>query len=545
MRLYLLIFSLLWAVSLEAQVKCINDPDGNCIAKGKVKKIKVKTSYGSGYTVEIREGKWELFSPDGVKIAEGNYSVKDQASYKHGDWNYYSEDNVLLFTRTYEMGAVVKTKFLDSGTYSGEGEIIIVVTDSMGYVKVKEKKGQLELNYEGVLNTDLSGDPIQLSADFLKNRKVSFLTSRDSDSVFLSRYPNTRASLNITPWPVIATGNLISNGNFEAGSDFVNEGNASQIQKNNDAFAVAWGSSNETPDFYKINGNCYAGFRVMGVNFEVLRNKLKHPLEEGKTYCLQFKIKLKPENHFAFNGISVSVNKDLLFFKNSEEGRRAGIVLQSHNEMVLGCREQWMTISGYFEAEGGEQYLYISNFTDEKELKIFKTDSLSPDYVDEIYYLIDDVVLTEVESASNCPCNVKACELNFELPVDTTKKTNIFVRPAVGQKIILRNIQFETAKWTLLPESFEQLDSLVDLLLKYPNMKVEISGYTDNKGKPKENITLSQNRAEAVVKYLIEAGVDPEQLLAKGYGQEEPIDTNDNEKGRANNRRVEFKIIEL
>lgn len=545
MRLYLLIFALLSLVSLVAQVKCLNDPDGNCIAKGKVKKIKVKTTYGSGYTVEIREGKWELFSPDGAKIAEGNYVVKDQAAYKHGDWNYYSEDNVLLFTRTYEMGAVVKTRFLDSGTYIGEGEQIQVETDSMGYVKVKEIKGQLELYYEGVLNTDLTGDPIKLSADFLKNKKVSFLSSFDSDSVFLLRYPNARASLNITPWPVIASGNLISNGNFEAGSDFVNDGNASQIQKINDAFAVSWGSSNETPDFYKKEGNCYAGFRVMGVNFEVLRNKLKQPLEEGKMYCLQFKIKLKAENHFAFNGISVAVNKDLLYFKNSHEGRKAGIVLQSNKEMVLGCREQWMTISGYFEAEGGEQYLYISNFTDEKDLKVFKTDSIGPDYIEEIYYLIDDVVLTEVENESKCPCNVKGCELNFTLAVDTVKKVNVFAQPEVGQKIILRNIQFETAKSTLLPASFEQLDSLVELLLKYPGMKVEISGHTDNKGKPKDNLTLSQNRAEAVVKYLIEAGVDPEQLVAKGYGQDEPIDTNDNEQGRANNRRVEFKIIEM
>jgi len=415
----------------------------------------------------------------------------------------------------------------------------------MGYVKVKEIKGQLELYYEGVLNTDLTGDPIKLSADFLKNKKVSFLSSFDSDSVFLLRYPNARASLNITPWPVIASGNLISNGNFEAGSDFVNDGNASQIQKINDAFAVSWGSSNETPDFYKKEGNCYAGFRVMGVNFEVLRNKLKQPLEEGKMYCLQFKIKLKAENHFAFNGISVAVNKDLLYFKNSHEGRKAGIVLQSNKEMVLGCREQWMTISGYFEAEGGEQYLYISNFTDEKDLKVFKTDSISPDYIEEIYYLIDDVVLTEVENESKCPCNVKGCELNFTLAVDTVKKVNMFAQPEVGQKIILRNIQFETAKSTLLPESFEQLDSLVELLLKYPDMKVEISGHTDNKGKPKDNLMLSQNRAEAVVKYLIEAGVDPEQLVAKGYGQDEPIDTNDNEQGRANNRRVEFKIIEM
>jgi outer membrane protein OmpA-like peptidoglycan-associated protein len=82
-------------------------------------------------------------------------------------------------------------------------------------------------------------------------------------------------------------------------------------------------------------------------------------------------------------------------------------------------------------------------------------------------------------------------------------------------------------------------------MLKYPKMVVEISGHTDNKGKPKDNLTLSQNRANAVVTYLVEAGISAEQLVAKGYGQDLPIDTNDNDKGRLNNRRVEFKILEL
>lgn len=541
---FLLIF-LLISLNANAQVRCINDEDGNCIAKGKLKSIKMKTSYGSSYNIDIREGRWELFSPDGAKIAEGEYVVRDQASFKDGDWKYYSEDNVLLFVRTFAMGKTIKTKFLDSGIYNGDGESVSITTDSLGYITVVEKKGQMEMKYGGVINTELQGEPVNLAAEYLKNRKVSFVTSRDSDSAFLLRYPNTRASLNVVPWPVISPDNLISNGNFEAGSDFVNEGNASQIQKVNDAFAVNWGSSNETPDFYKQNGNCYAGFRVMGVNFEVLRNHLKKPLEEGKTYCLQFKLKLKNENSFAFNGISVAVSKNLLYFKNSDEGRKAGLVLQSHKDMVLGCRQQWMVISGTFTADGGEQYLYISNFTDAKDLKVFKADSLSPDYIDEIYYLLDDVVLTELDDESKCPCNVDNCTLNFELPKDSSVKNDIFQHPEVGQKIILRNIQFETAKWTLLPESFEQLDSLVDLLLKFPNMKVEISGFTDNKGKPKDNLVLSQNRAEAVVRYLVEAGVDAEQLVAKGYGQDQPVDTNDHEAGRANNRRVEFRILSL
>ncbi|HEY1046268.1 MAG TPA: OmpA family protein, partial [Bacteroidia bacterium] len=124
-------------------------------------------------------------------------------------------------------------------------------------------------------------------------------------------------------------------------------------------------------------------------------------------------------------------------------------------------------------------------------------------------------------------------------------ENDFFSNPKAGQSIILRNVQFETAKWNLLPESYETLDSLVDLMARFPEMVIEIVGHTDNKGKAADNIKLSQNRAAAVMMYLAESGIEADRMKAFGKGQEEPIDTNDNETGRANNRRVEFKIISL
>ncbi len=541
----LLSFFFIVTINLSAQVKCVNDADGNCIAKGKLKTIKVKTSYGGYYNSSLREGKWEFFSVDGVKIAEGNYVVKDNVSYKDGDWKYYNIDNAVMMVRSFTLGSTTSTTFNDTGSFVHDNESIIISADTLGNFNIKETKGQTVMKYTSALNNSVKGDPYQAAkaAERDQSKKVY---ARDSDSFFLARFPNTLATLNVAAYSIISPNNLVNNPGFEAGSDKTPVGNVTQINMMNDALAISWASSNETPDFYKTLDNCYAGFRVMGVNFEVLRNQLKKPLEAGKTYCLQFKLKLKKENSFGFNGVSASVSKDVRFFKNSEEGRRAGLVLQSHPDIVLGCREQWMTISGSFEAEGGEQYLYISNFSDLSKLKVFKADSFAGDYVDEIYYYIDDVVLIEETDDYHCPCNVKGCDLKFEVKTDTQVITeNIYSNPKVGQTLVLRNIQFETAKWTLLPESFGQLDTLVELLLKYPGMVVEISGYTDNRGKPKDNLTLSQNRANAVVAYLVEAGIPAEQLMAKGYGQDSPIDTNDNEKGRLNNRRVEFKILEL
>ena len=74
-------------------------------------------------------------------------------------------------------------------------------------------------------------------------------------------------------------------------------------------------------------------------------------------------------------------------------------------------------------------------------------------------------------------------------------------------------------------------------------MKIEISGHTDSKGTDSYNLTLSQNRAQSVVDYLAAHGIDKGRLKAAGYGETKPIDTNDTDEGRQNNRRTEFEIL--
>jgi OOP family OmpA-OmpF porin len=79
---------------------------------------------------------------------------------------------------------------------------------------------------------------------------------------------------------------------------------------------------------------------------------------------------------------------------------------------------------------------------------------------------------------------------------------------------------------------------------KNPGIKGKIQGYTDNIGSDEYNLGLSQRRAEAVEKYLEAKGVDPDAMSAKGYGSANPIASNDTREGRAQNRRVEFRVAE-
>jgi OOP family OmpA-OmpF porin len=88
------------------------------------------------------------------------------------------------------------------------------------------------------------------------------------------------------------------------------------------------------------------------------------------------------------------------------------------------------------------------------------------------------------------------------------------------------------------------LDEAAMVLRNNPDLNVEIQGHTDNTGPAEYNLMLSQKRAESAMNYLVDKGVDPARLTAKGYGFEQPVASNDTKEGRAKNRRVEFRVAQ-
>jgi outer membrane protein OmpA-like peptidoglycan-associated protein len=107
----------------------------------------------------------------------------------------------------------------------------------------------------------------------------------------------------------------------------------------------------------------------------------------------------------------------------------------------------------------------------------------------------------------------------------------------------LENVHFDIAKATLKPESYKALNELVELLKAKPSMTIEIAGHTDSDGDDDTNMKLSQERAASVVKYLISKGISSTRLTAKGYGETQPVASNDSEEGKKKNRRTEVRII--
>ncbi|MEO8762866.1 MAG: OmpA family protein [Ginsengibacter sp.] len=138
---------------------------------------------------------------------------------------------------------------------------------------------------------------------------------------------------------------------------------------------------------------------------------------------------------------------------------------------------------------------------------------------------------------------------NYNIDAGTTDSTfeaNIPLQPVeANAHIVLKNVFFDTKKTILNPASVTELDNVVKLMNENPMIKILIGGYTDNIGKPADNLALSRGRAVAVVNYLLGKGVKNERLNFKGGGETNPVADNKTEEGRALNRRTELIIVSV
>jgi peptidoglycan-associated lipoprotein len=133
----------------------------------------------------------------------------------------------------------------------------------------------------------------------------------------------------------------------------------------------------------------------------------------------------------------------------------------------------------------------------------------------------------------------------------TMDTTLVLEKIAIDKIFVLENIYYELDKAEIRPDAARELDKLVQILIDNPEIKIELSSHTDSIATVQYNMDLSQRRAESAVNYLIQRGISPDRLVAKGYGELRPIarnthpDGTDNPEGRQRNRRTEFKILEI
>lgn len=282
---------------------------------------------------------------------------------------------------------------------------------------------------------------------------------------------------------------------------------------------------------------------------EYALTKLKEPLQVNETYHLNFWISLADTAGTSIRSLGVAFTKtqyQKMQFTNITELPYLEIYLPDSS--FIKDKKQWFQLNLEYQAIGGEEFLMIGNFKDNASTDTLQLqdDHIASEEQFDSYYYLDDVCLGIIRGDGTCSCINNGAPIvandtiykEFENFTDTIQKRI----PKVGEIVILKNIYFDFDKARLGRESEPELRKLYNLLNEFPNLEIIINGHTDSKGNDNYNLGLSEARALAVYSWLVQQGISSDRLDFKGYGETQPIDTNETENGRQTNRRVEFEV---
>lgn len=186
---------------------------------------------------------------------------------------------------------------------------------------------------------------------------------------------------------------------------------------------------------------------------------------------------------------------------------------------------------------GGEQIEFVNRINHEKTKAISSSNgSFSVELVGGFVY---DIMIKSVGEA----LEYNSIEIPKIAENEMYGENSMQIMIEKPKSYTLNNVFFDTGKSTIKPSSNKELDELVELLKLKPEMKIEISGHTDNVGNENDNLILSENRAKAVMNYLTSKGIPSNRLTYKGYGSSKPISDNNSEQGRKLNRRTEILLL--
>lgn len=283
---------------------------------------------------------------------------------------------------------------------------------------------------------------------------------------------------------------------------------------------------------YRKNGSSYN---------EYIQSQLKTALIKDHYYLVSFYVSLADKSLYAIDKIGALLTNKKIIKRTEYE---IDLLPQIYSKNVITDKDNWTHICGIYKSIGEEEFITIGCFFKHNLLKSVNMGSANiKDAQKESRYYIDDVSVIEVSDTSSCLCTLVSSN-NANNEIQKTKSFDTIYQSLLSKnKVVLKNIFFNTDEWQLLPESYKELNNLISFMQNNPQINIKVNGYTDNSGIEENNIKLSLKRAEAIVDYLIKAGVLKERLSFSGLGSSYPIESNNTEQGKAMNRRVEIEII--
>jgi outer membrane protein OmpA-like peptidoglycan-associated protein len=325
------------------------------------------------------------------------------------------------------------------------------------------------------------------------------------------------------------------------------------------------------------DGEWFSGICVSNTEYsEAMGIRLLEPLKAGRKYFISMYIRKMPGTLSTYN---FDVCDEIqVYFTDKPPNIFSPVLYPIDTNQLIRIKLpvdesilEWTYIEGEYVAKGGESiftlgYLalpdpnkpikpfYLTNldFDDDNDGNLSKKEQkkkvkilnnpIIKSYENayepfRVRYYFDNVCLIEkVEGKDYYDCGIL---VNGEAEIDT-----VIPKPIPGKRYVLHNIFFDFDQSRILPASYKSLDSLVNILNGYPDIRILIKGFTDNFGTPEYNLRLSEQRALSVMNYLIQKGIKQERLSYQGYGEKFPIATNETDKGRLQNRRVEFEVLD-
>lgn len=261
---------------------------------------------------------------------------------------------------------------------------------------------------------------------------------------------------------------------------------------------------------------------------EYLHCKLKEPLIKDSLYRVEFRYKLSSYSKYATDRIGFLLS-DSLATSNSDRPLKIRPTIEFVKDSALTPETgSWEVASADYRAKGNEQFLTIGNFSDNARTRRYHIKFRpvqEPMLEHAAYYYIDDVKVIPA----------------FTQPLETEPVPALAgMEPELNTTYVLRNIQFEFNSYALLPESYQDLDSVAAYLHANGDISVVLAGHTDDLGDATYNLTLSENRAKSAAAYLNARGIARSRIIAVGYGESKPLVRPGTEDARAINRRVEI-----
>ncbi len=277
-----------------------------------------------------------------------------------------------------------------------------------------------------------------------------------------------------------------------------------------------------------VDGQTYVGLTLFGCAEggkphcrEYLQVQLTEPLVPSQYYELSMYVSSLPRG-YRINSIGAAFLEEKIWKDDVNPLEiRAKMAAQNVVEPKSG---EWQKLTFRFNAKTDRDILLIGNLFDDESTDYERV------YADAqlkfAYYYFDNIVLRKMPPY-----------LEVEEPEDYVRE-----EIKVEVPVILPNVYFDFDKATFKPESYITLNRLLEFLQSQPDVHITIMGHTDNAGSDTYNKKLSTERAKAVYDYLIDHNIDANRLKYEGFGEEDPLEDNDSELGRATNRRVAFKI---